>query len=180
MFAKSVLQLSLAGLLLATSGLVLAASATTNIPVSASVSQNCLISTTSALSFGAYDPIGTNALAALNATGQISIACAKKSTGLTIGMDNGINVSGSQRQMLGGVSAEMLQYNLFQPPSNTPNAACTFPATTAWTAIGAGLLTLSSPSSKMARLYNVCGTIPGGQDVSVDTYTDTVIATINF
>jgi spore coat protein U-like protein len=32
----------------------------------------------------------------------------------------------------------------------------------------------------VARVYNVCGSIPGGQDVSADSYTDTVSATINF
>jgi spore coat protein U-like protein len=180
MFEKSILQISLATVLLSASSIVLAASMSTNLPVSASVSQNCLISTTSAIAFGAYDPVGVNALTALNTSGQISIACAKKSVGLTIGMDNGVHVSGAQRQMLGAANAENLQYNLYQPPSNTPNTACTFPGTVAWSTSGGGLLNLASPVSKAANLYNVCGTIPAGQDVSVDTYTDTIIATINF
>ncbi len=158
----------------------MAASGSTYFPVTASVTQNCSISTSSALAFSSYDPIGTNATAPLNATGQISVACSKGATGLTIGMDNGTHISGSQRQMLGGTAAGMLQYNIFQPPSNTPGAACTFPGTTAWTATGTGLLTLSSAPTKVTRVYSVCGTIPGGQDVSADTYTDTVGATINF
>lgn len=180
MLKKSALHLLLVAALLATSGVVDAASVSTSIPVSASVSQNCTISTTSALAFSAYDPIGANATAALNATGQISVACSKGATGLTIGMDNGAHVAGAQRQMLGGVAANMLQYNIFQPPSNAPNTACTFPGTTAWTATGAGLLTLSSAPNKVTRVYNVCGTIPGAQDVAADTYTDTVGATISF
>ena len=166
--------------LLAASGIVLAASASTNIPVSASVTQACSISTTSALAFAAYDPIGANASTALNATGQISVACSKGASGLTIGMDNGTHVAGAQRQMIGGTAANLLQYNIFQPPSSTPSTACTFPGTTAWTASGGGLLTLTSAPAKTARVYNVCGTVPGGQDVSADTYTDTVGATINF
>ncbi len=180
MLNKFALHLSFAATLLAASNAVWAASASTGIPVTASVSQNCSISTTSALAFAAYDPIGTNATAALNATGQISVACSKGATGLTIGMDNGSHVSATQRQMLGGTAAGLLQYNIFQPPNNTPSTACTFPGTTAWTAIGAGLLTLTSAPSKVTRVYNVCGTIPGGQDVAADTYTDTVNATINF
>jgi spore coat protein U-like protein len=95
-------------------------------------------------------------------------------------MDNGTHVAGAQRQMLGATAANMLQYSIFQPPSNTPSAACTFPGTTAWTATGVGLLTLSSAPSKVTRVFNVCGTIPGGQDVAADTYSDTVSATINF
>ena len=180
MMKKSVLHLSLAATLIATSGIGLAATASSNLAVSASVTQNCSISTTAALAFGAYDPMVANAVNALNATGQVSVACPKNAAGLTIGIDNGAHVLAAQRQMLGGTNAGLLQYNLFQPPNNTPGTACTFPGTTAWTTTGAGLLTLSSPTTKAARLYNVCGTIPGGQDVAVDSYTDTVIATINF
>lgn len=157
-----------------------AGSASTFIPVSASVSQSCTISTSSALAFNAYDPVGTNATAALNATGQISVACAKGATGLTIGMDNGTHVTGHQRQMIGASSANLLRYDIFQPPSNTPNTVCTFPGTIAWTTSGNGLLTLSGAPSKVTRVYNVCGSIPGGQDVSADSYTDIVGATINF
>ncbi|MCX7173358.1 MAG: spore coat U domain-containing protein [Proteobacteria bacterium] len=181
MFKKSVLHLSLAAALLTTSGFVLAASTPTNIAVSATVSQGCSISTTTALAFGAYDPIGANASAALNATGQVSVACSKGATGLTIGMDNGTHVSGTQRQMQGTTAADLLQYNLFQPPTNVAGVACTFPGTIAWnTTAGAGVLTLTSAPTKAARLYNVCGTIPGGQDATTGAYTDTVIATLNF
>jgi len=177
---KSSLCLSVAVTLLSASAAVLAATASTSIPVSASITQTCSISTTSALAFAAYDPLIANATTALNATGQVSVACTKGATGLTIGMDNGTHVSGAQRQMLGGTSAASLQYNLFQPPSNTPGAACTFPGTTAWTNTGSGLFTLATSTTKVARIYSVCGTIPGGQDVAADTYTDTVNATINF
>jgi len=180
MLLKRSFQLSISIALIASSSAVFAASASTNIPVSASVSQNCSISTSSALAFAAYDPIGANATAALNATGQISVACSKGATGLTLGMDNGAHVSGTQRQMLGGTAAGMLQYNIFQPPSSAPGTACTFPGSTAWTATGAGMLTLTSAPTKVTRLYNVCGTIPGGQDVAADTYTDTISASINF
>lgn len=99
---------------------------------------------------------------------------------MTIGMDNGAHVAGTQRQMLGGTAGGLLQYSIFKPPSNEPNTACTFPGTAPWTAIGAGLLTISIAPTKVARVYNVCGTIPGGQDVAADTYTDTIAATINF
>lgn len=177
---KNLLGALIFNVLLIASRVVLAASASTSIPVSASVTQVCSISTTSALAFAGYDPIGTNATAPLNTTGQISISCSKGAAGLTIGMDNGTHVAAQQRQMIGATSTNLLQYSIFQPPSNAPNTACTFPGTTPWTNVGAGMLTLTSAPAKTARLYNVCGTIPGGQDVSADTYTDIVIATINF
>jgi spore coat protein U-like protein len=41
------------------------------------------------------------------------------------------------------------------------------------------LTTVAAPS-KAARTYNVCGSIPGGADVGVGAYADTVIATVTF
>jgi spore coat protein U-like protein len=181
MLKKSLLSLSAVVALLPVSGTVIAASTSTNIPVSATVSQGCIISTTAALAFGAYDPTGANATNALNATGQVSVACSKGSTGLTIGMDNGTHVLGTQRQMQGVIATDLLQYNLFQPPTNVAGVACTFPGSIPWnTTTPAGVLTITSAPTKAARLYNVCGTIPGGQDASTGSYTDTIIATLNF
>jgi spore coat protein U-like protein len=175
-----VTRLSLVSAILAAPGMALGDSSSAYVPVTATVSQSCTISTVSALAFATYDPIGTNATAALNANGQISIACSKGAIGLTIGMDNGTHAAGTQRQMLGGNAKGFLVYNVFQPPGNAPNTACTYPGSTAWTAAGAGLLTLTASPAKTARLYNVCGSIPGGQDVAADTYTDIVGATLNF
>jgi len=180
MFNNSVLCLSIAVTLSAISEISIAATASTSVPVSANVTQNCAISTSAALAFTTYDPVGVNATTPLNATGQISVTCSKGAVGLTIGMDNGTHVAAAQRQMIGVTATNLLQYNLFQPPSNSPGTACTFPGTIAWTANGVGLLTLTSAPTKVARLYNVCGTIPAGQDVAADTYSDTVGATINF
>jgi spore coat protein U-like protein len=183
MSTPSVVSVTAAMLLVFASGLSVqsraAGTATTPIPVSATVSQACSIGTTASLVFGAYDPIGTNATAALNATGQVSVACSKGATGLKIGMDNGAHVAGTQRTMTGLVAGNTLNYNIFQPPA-TPGAACAFPGSVAWTNTDGGTMTLTNASGKAARLYNVCGTIPGGQDVGVDTYADVVNATINF
>ena len=181
MSKKPLLQLSLALALLSSCAVVLAASATTSITVSATVSQGCSISTSSALAFGAYDPIGANATAALNATGQVSVACAKGASGVSIAMNDGTHVVGGQRQMQGATATDILQYNLFQPPSNVPGAACAATGTIAWNSTApAGVLTLSTAPSKAVRQYNVCGTIPGGQDATTGTYGDTVVATLNF
>jgi len=157
-----------------------AGSATRTLSVSASVAQICTITTTTALAFAVYDPVGVNATVPLNTTGQISVACAKGSASMTIGMGDGAHISGTQRQMVGATATNLLQYNIFQPPGNAENTLCTFPGTTAWTNSVGGLLALTSAPSKTARVYNVCGTIAAGQDVSVDTYSDIVTASINF
>lgn len=154
-----------------------AGSATADLAVSATVSSNCTIGTT-ALDFGAYDPVSVNASVPLYATGAVTVACTKGASGLTIGMGNGLNASGTQRQMANGT--ERLQYDLYLPPNNTPNSACSFPGTTAWN--NTSTLSITNSPNKNARTYNVCGTIPAGQDVaaSASAYTDTVVATINF
>lgn len=157
-------------------GSAFAATATANLAVSASVSKNCSIST-SPLAFGAYDPVTANLSAALNGQGSVSVACAKGSTGLTVGMSNGGNFLVSRRMT--GPALDFLLYDLFQPTGATPATAC--PGTIAWgTTIGTDTLSLTAAPSKAARPYLVCGSIPGGQDVAVDTYADTVVATINF
>ena len=182
MLKKSLLHLSVAAVLLPTCAIAVAATATTTIDVSATVSQGCSIKTTSALAFGAYDPVGVNATAARDATGQISVACSKGATSLTIAMNNGTHAgAGTQRLMQGPTAADTLKYDLFQPPSNVPSVACAATGTTPWNSTApAGVLTLSSPTSKDARLYNVCGTIPFGQDATTGAYSDTVTATLNF
>ncbi len=65
--------------------------------------------------------------------------------------------------------------------NNTPGTACTFPAATAWgNTVGTNTLGLSNSPGKASRTYNICGTVTAGQDVSVASYSDTVVATINF
>jgi spore coat protein U-like protein len=180
MIKKFGFGLAVAAALLPASVAVMAATATTTIAVSANVSQACSISTVSGIAFGTYDPIVANLTNALNATGSISVTCSKGAKGLTIGIDAGAQPAGAQRQMKGAAGSTPLLYNIFQPPTAVPGTACTFPGTTAWTNATGGLLVLETSPSKAARTYNVCGTIPGGQDVTVEAYSDSVTATLNF
>ena len=157
----------------------LAGNATSNLSVTASVTANCTIST-NPVAFGAYDPVVANAATALNASGSVSIACTKGSAP-NITMDLGGNASGSQRKMLvTGGGTDTLNYQLYQPPTTTPNTACSFPGSTVWGDTGAQVFTPTAPANKNSRTYNVCGTVAAGQDVSVGSYQDTVVATVNF
>ncbi len=154
---------------------VYAGTATANLAVSATVVANCNIST-SALAFGTYD---TLAGTALNGTGGVTVSCTKGASGLAIGLGNGGSFSGGTRNMTS--AGNSLSYNLYQPPSNTPGTACTFPGTTAWgNTVGTDTLALTNAPSKAARSYNVCGTVAANQDVPAGSYSDTVVATINF
>jgi spore coat protein U-like protein len=154
-----------------------AGSTPANLAVSASVAANCTIST-GAVAFGPYDPVVTNASTALPGTGSVSIACTKGSApAITLAL--GLNAVGAQRNMkIVGGGTDVLGYQLFQPPDNTPGTAC--PGTTVWDTSVGGTFTPTAPASKASRTYNVCGTVAAGQDVSVGTYNDTVVATVNF
>lgn len=155
-----------------------AGSAPANLAVSAGITANCTIST-SALNFGNYDPVVVNAVNPLNGSGSVTIACTKGSApNITLGL--GLNASGSQRNMLLSGGTDLMAYQLYQPPNTTPASACTFSGGTVWGTTGSGIFTPTAPTSKASRTYNICGTVSGGQDISVGTYNDTVVATVNF
>jgi len=145
---------------------VAAATATANLTVSATVTNNCTIST-AALAFGTYDPVVANTSSNLDGTGRVTIACTKGSTA-TIGLGTGSNGSGSARRLSDG-SGNYLSYELF---SDSGRAAV-------WNT-GSGLLSPTAAASKTARDFTVYGRISGNQDVPSGSYSDTVVATVNF
>ena len=179
-FSKRATSLALASLFgvgaVVVSPAALAGSAQQNLAVSASVTANCTIST-AAVAFGTYDPVSANASAALPGNGSVTVACTKGSAP-NITLDLGSNASGSTRRMKAGT--EFLSYELYQPANTTPGTACAGTETQVWGSTGSAIFTPTAPGSKSARTYNVCGTVAGGQDVSVGTYNDTVVATVNF
>lgn len=142
------------------------------------VHANCSVSTT-AVSFGNYDPIVAHKTTDLNAIGAVTIACVKD-TAPTIALGLGNNASGSTRRMRDTPSGDFLSYELYQPPNTTPAAACTFPGTTVWGSAGANLFSATAATDKTARTYNICATIFSGQNPSVGSYSDTVVVTVSF
>ena len=148
----------------------LAATAQSNFNVTASVTNNCTITSTT-LAFGAYDPVSANATIALDAAGSVDVACTKGAAP-TIGLNAGNNsasASGTTRAMSNG-AGDFLSYEIFQNGGRT----------TVWGNSGAGLLTTAPAPSKAARSFPTFGRIPAGQDAASGAYTDTVTATVNF
>ncbi len=88
-----------------------AATATANLAVSATVTNNCTIST-KALAFGAYDPVVANASTNLDGLGGIVVACTKGASA-DIGLGLGANMSGTTRRMVAG-GTNYLTYELYQ------------------------------------------------------------------
>src|SRR5438046_1226627 len=118
-------SLLIALLLWGTCGLALAGSNTGSLSVTATVAQTCSVSATSTLAFGAYDPVVANAASALAGTGTVSIKCTKGSSGITIDLDAGAHVSGTQRRLQGAtVTTDFLYYVIKQPATTTPWTCC--------------------------------------------------------
>jgi spore coat protein U-like protein len=154
---------------------------TGTLAVTATVNANCTISAT-ALNFGRYESLLANANSPLNAAGSVSIACTKGSAP-NITLDLGRNPNGGRRYMAltaGSSGADALNYEIYQPPNPTPGAACAFPGIIPWGPTGTQAFAPSPSSNREARTYSVCGTIPPGQGVSMGSYADTVVATVNF
>jgi spore coat protein U domain-containing protein, fimbrial subunit CupE1/2/3/6 len=154
------------GVVLGMAAPAFAQTATANLNVSATVNSSCTITTT-AVAFGVYDPIVTNASAPLDATGTVVVTCTK-GAGSRIDLNTGSNASGSVRRMAGG--GDFLTYELYQDTTHT----------TVWgSGAGAGLAIVAAPS-RAPRTFTVYGRVTGGQDVSANSYADSVTATINF
>jgi spore coat protein U-like protein len=148
-------------------GEIHADSATAVIQVSASVRRNCIIAT-QPLAYGAYDPVGSNVTSPLDATATIQLTCTK-GTSAQIGLDPGANAQGAVRRLTDG-STGFLSYELYQDTGHS----------IVWTNTGSGILDAGAAPSKQPRPFTVYGRIAGGQDVPVGSYTDSVVATVNF
>ncbi|MGB8294835.1 MAG: spore coat U domain-containing protein [Polyangia bacterium] len=167
-FSKLVFVLTTIGVLVASSdSSVMAGSATANLSVTATVSANCTISTT-AVAFPAYDPIVANLSANDDGTGSVIVTCTR-GTAATIGLGLGANASGSQMRMK-DAATDYLNYALYQDAGRA----------TVWGNSGAGLLSPAAAPDKNPRTFTVYGRIPSAQDVPAGSYTDTVVATVNF
>jgi spore coat protein U-like protein len=144
-----------------------AGSATANLNVSASVSAVCTISTAT-VAFGAYDPVVTNAATDLNGTGTLTVACTKGASA-TIDLGVGGNLSGGSRRMTSGI--DFLNYALYKDAARTQ----------VWGTGMAGGTTLTyNSASKASTNLTVYGKVSQAQDVTVGSYTDVVVATINY
>jgi len=134
--------------------------------VSATVAKNCSITTT-AVAFGSYDPIVTNATTPLDGTGTVVVTCTK-GAGTRIDLGLGANASGSTRRMTGGT--DFLTYELYQDSGRA----------TVWGSGAVAGQTIATAPSKAPRTFTVYGRVAAAQDVAAASYADTVVATINF
>ena len=124
---------------------------------------SCTISATP-ISFGVYNVFSPSDLVS---TGSISFSCTGFSWTMSVYLSKGSGSSNNPRQLVSG--SNRINYNLYMDASHTqiwgdpnPNS---YSRTWAFNA---------------NDTLTVYGLIPAGQDVRVGSYTDLVVATINF
>lgn len=149
---------------------LLAATATDNLSVTATVVNNCTIST-AAVAFGNYDPIVANAATALDNTGTVTVTCTNgASTTVTLGQGANADVGSTDAIPLRRMTdtTNFLAYFLYSDAARTVVWGNTALTGVAHTGTGA------------ATALTVYGRVTAGQNVPAGSYSDTVVATITF
>jgi spore coat protein U-like protein len=135
--------------------------------VSATVTKNCTI-TTAPVNFGNYDSVAANATAPLDGIGTITVSCTKGAAA-KVGLNPGNNAQGTTRRMAQG-TAEYLTYELYK---DTGRASI-------WGNTDADALDIGPAPNRNPRTFTAYGRVAAAQDATVGSYTDTVVATVNF
>ena len=134
--------------------------------VSAGVGKNCVI-TAGEIKFGSYDPIVTNATDPLEATGTIFNTCTIGTAGEII-INYGINgeEGSTDRQMVGMNTDGVLPYEIRSDSKIGP----------IWSGEeGQGIAVAALGTAEEMTVY---ASIPGGENVPNDSYTDTLTVTV--
>ena len=145
------------------------------------VNASCSITSLATLDFATYDPLTTNASSAQPGSTSINFKCTRGSHPL-ISLDAGSNAAGGSRTMITGTGGlnKFLNYTLVQP---TSSGSCD-PAGAPWgdgTTFGSKYdVGVTSVAPTTGQSVTICGYIGGGQDASAGSYTDSVIASVEF
>lgn len=125
----------------------------------------CTISATTVL-FGAYNVFDAGAV---DSTGTVSFTCDNKDKNIRITLDRGGEATFSRALRSGG---NLLAYNLYL---DVPRSVVWGDGTG-----GSSMYQDKNPPNNQQVHLTVYGRIPAGQDVSVGTYSDSIVATIVF
>jgi spore coat protein U-like protein len=145
---------------------VLAAAATFCATDAARGALSCTISAVG-VSFGTYNVFGASPL---DSTGSVTYTCTGivGASRINITLSRGSAPTFNPRRML--KSGEILNYNLYLDAART----------TIWGDATSGTSRYGPIKPISTDTITIYGRIPAGQDASAGSYTDTVIATINF
>jgi spore coat protein U-like protein len=159
--------------LAASASAMAAGNATATLTNTATIVASCTLSATGFTN--TYDPVTANAATSVkDASASVTYTCTNGGTGALIALDGGAHETGTSaipaRHLAGATNAtDLLAYNLYQEPTYT----------TPWGYATAS--ELSATEDGVQHIQTVYTEIPAGQSLlHVDTYSDTVTATITF
>jgi spore coat protein U-like protein len=170
-FMKSALASAMVVAISAIGGTANAGTATSNLPISATVAASCVIDASGGIAFGTYDPIVTHQALDLDATGTINTTCTMGSTA-AITLGQGIDPAGGStaaapvRQMKSGT--DILSYQLYSDAGHS----------SVWDDVTGMAAPVGTGAAEPITVY---GRVPQNQSgVPTGSYTDTVVATVTF
>lgn len=145
------------------------AQVTTNIGVSADVTNNCTIAAAPTLTVGNYNVLSATAL---TPTATMAVTCTTGAVA-TIALDPGANgghVSGGLTRAMTDGSGDYLSYELYSDSG----------LSTVWGNTSATDVVEAAAPSTAAVDYTVYASVPAQQSVPAGTYTDSVLVTVSF
>lgn len=146
----------------------MASNITTNMAVTANVSDSCSTVTANTISFGAYNPLSK---AAVDKNGNIGVTCTN-GTPFTVDLNagSGKNASYAERKLTGPKGA-VINYNLYSDSSHS----------TVWGDGKGKSGVVNGTGTGSVVNETVYGQIPAGQSGAVaGDYTDTVTVAVNY
>lgn len=156
---------ALAVLFCLSAGEALAATANANLTVQATVADACGV-TDATLSFGTVTP---SAGTTLPVAGSISVTCTL-GTPFSVGLNDGLNVSGGARRMRKSGTTDYLTYDLYKDALGL----------TRFGSAGGDRFTGGLGLGIIATPVAVFGSVPSGQSTSTGAYADTVQITLYY
>lgn len=123
---------------------------------------------TATITFGTYDVFNASAT---TANGTLNVTCNKNNTPIAISLSVGANASNYAPRYLSD-GTDLLGYNIFTDATY----ATVFGDGTGTTQT----ISTTAPTKNVAFPVTLYGSITANQDVGVGSYSDTVVATVNF
>jgi spore coat protein U-like protein len=128
---------------------------------------SCRFTSVDPVSFGVYDIFSTQPNN--NGVGSLTIHCQGGGNNIEVTLSTGQSGSYTMRMMKSG--ANHLDYNLYTGTDRS----------TVWgDGHGHGNSQVMTVKKNITTTLSIFGQIPAGQDAAVGTYTDSIVATVNF
>jgi spore coat protein U-like protein len=137
----------------------------------ATVLADANVSVTS-MDFGSTSTLSSN----IDATATITVQ-ATNTTPYSIGLDNGVNASGSQRRMQLGATSNYINYGLYIDSARTSPWSTTSSATSCTGGAGTCVTGTGTGSSQTVTIY---GRVPTQSVPAAGTFSDSVVITVTF